>query len=65
MGFCVPTNVIPNWMLCAGGAGGAGGVGEGSIFGSLTVKVDTIFSFFFFISAARARGSLRAMDAFI
>lgn len=45
MGFCVPTNVIPNWMVV--------GVvvlvvvlaeGGGSIFGSLTVKVDTIFS---------------------
>lgn len=47
MGFCVPTNVIPNWMV----VGVAVLVvlvvlvgGGGSIFGSLAVKVDTIFS---------------------
>lgn len=60
MGFCVPTNVIPNWMLCAGGAGGAGGVGEGSIFGSLTVKVDTIFFFFFHFCRSCTRKLARA-----
>lgn len=56
MGFCVPTNVIPNWKLVLVVL-----VELGSIFGSLTVKVDTIF--FFFISAARARGSSRASEA--
>lgn len=64
MGFCVPTNVIPNWMLCAGGAGGAGGVGEGSIFGSLTVKVDTIFSFFSFLPLVHEEACARWMLLF-
>lgn len=64
MGFCVPTNVIPNWMLCAGGAGGAGGVGEGSIFGSLTVKVDTIFFFSSFLPLVHEEACARRMLLF-
>lgn len=45
----MPTNVIPNWMLVLVGllVPVLVGFGGGSIFGSLTVKVDTIFYFFF------------------
>lgn len=66
MGFCVPTNVIPIWMLVLVGLvvlvleREGWGVG-GSIFGSVTVKVDTIF---FHFCSSRTR-KLASDESFI
>lgn len=62
MGFCVPTNVIPNWMLVLVVLVL---VGRGLFLDHSLWKLTPffLFSFFFFISAARARERSRALEA--